>query len=310
MSIEKLKKNDSIALVCTGTPSETEKDAQLSKNYLWNNYEIKACYQHDTFRVLPAIERARIFFQYLQDDRLKMIWSLRGGEGTADIIPYLEQKAGLIRAFTPKLLMGFSDFTPIINYFQQRFNWPTIHGPGARQLVHRMINKTSEKVTLDWLQARTQQIELTDLKPLNIAAHENRIIRAPIVGGNLSLVHISVNDIWELDVANKILLLEEVNEKPHKVTRTLKHLNRIGFFNGVKAILFAGFDLAENLHSDIKRSMQNVLKQFAQEIVCPVLFTDLIGHGENNVLLPFYVDTELHLGHKPRLVIKGRPIFS
>ncbi|OGO94354.1 MAG: hypothetical protein A3F10_00210 [Coxiella sp. RIFCSPHIGHO2_12_FULL_42_15] len=306
-----LKPKDVIALVCTGTPCSSESDPKQAAIYLMERYGFETRYHIDTYQSLPARARADIFMRYLLDERISAIWSLRGGEGTADIIPYLELQAATLRRLPPKLLIGFSDFTSLLIYFEQRYSWPVIHGVGARQMPLRMIDELSETTTLRWLCHKNHSIEITPLHPLNSLAHTPTKINARVTGGNLSLLHISLNDVWQVEGCGKILLIEEVNEKPHKVTRTLKHLHRIGFFNGVKAIIFAGFDfpdlsLLEN--DEIRCTMLRLFQQFGREVTCPVFYTDLIGHGKVNYPVPFYADAELCMGERASLCVRRVPI--
>lgn len=300
-----------VALVCTGTPCSSESEPKEAAIYLMKHYGVQVRYHTDTYHSLPARARADILMRYLMDERVDVIWSMRGGEGTADILPYLELQARLLRQSSSKLLIGFSDFTPLLIYFHQRYAWPVIHGIGARQLPKRTINHLSETMTLNWLRNISDQIEISSLKPLNFSAYVPAKIQGRIVGGNLSLLQISIGDIWQFDVRGKIVLLEEVNEKPYKVIRTLKHLHRIGFFEGVKAILLAGFDfpnLTTVENDTMHRSMLHVFLQFGREISIPLFYTALIGHGQTNYPVPFYADVELVCGEKPLLRICRAPM--
>lgn len=303
MPFAPLKSGDNIALVCTGTTCESPREPELCREYLQQHYSFNAHYKSDTScSLLPAL-RAEILLNYLEDPSIKAIWSVRGGEGTADIIPYLDVHARKIKTLTPKPLIGFSDFTALLVYFKQRFNWPTLHAHGARQMPLRLVNPESEKITLEWLTAKRNQIEITGLIPLNAAAYVFPQIQGDVIGGNLTLLHISLKDLWELNPRGKIILLEEVNEKPYRVARTLKYMQRIGFLEGAKAIIFAGFNFSNDGFQN-HASMLDVLTQFAQESSVPVLFTDQIGHGQYNYPVPFYADTTLALGKNPKLIFQ------
>jgi muramoyltetrapeptide carboxypeptidase len=290
-----IDRNAQIALVCTGTVCDNQTEVIASADYLKKHYGFQVQFAKNTYLHLPAENRAEIFFNYLIDDAISAIWSLRGGEGSADIIPFLSDRSHLIRKSKPKLLIGFSDFTPILVYFQQEFNWPCVHGVGARQLFKRLVRIDTEHTTLNWLMNKSAQISLDDLKPLNTAALHQGKIKAPVIGGNLSLLHISLQDCWEVKPAGKILLIEEVNEPPYKVARTLKYLHRIGFFANTKAIIFGGFNFSN------QSLMHETLYGFAKQCHFPVLYTNLVSHDDNNYPIPFYVSACLKLGVKPEL---------
>ncbi len=297
-----LKSGDQIALSGVSSICQSKSEPELAVTYFMQQAGLIARFQQDTYIALPPRKRADIFMQYLCDDRMSAIWSMRGGEGAADVLPFLLAQLSRIRRAKPKLLIGFSDFTPMLVYFQQHLAWPCLHAPGARQLSSGALSATSETATLDWVLAKKSQLHLPYLTPLNNAACYGKSLRAELIGGNLSLVNISIGDLWELDVRGKIVLLEEVNEPPYKVSRSLKYLQRVGFFNGAKALLLAGSDPVMRTPS-----MLGVLTDFARTCCFPVLLTHLVGHGEDNYPLPFYLTAKLSLGSQAVLSMTAQP---
>ena len=92
---------------------------------------------------------------------------LRGGEGSADLIPMLHEKQNAIKKLPPKLIMGFSDITALLLYFSQHYNWPVIHGFNARQLALQTISPLSEKLTFN------MKTPLADLVKLQFIMFQN-----------------------------------------------------------------------------------------------------------------------------------------
>lgn len=292
-----LKKDSKIALVCTGTPCPAATDPAQTQKYLEENYHLDIRFANETIEKVPASQRAKIFLDYLFNDNIEMIWSLRGGEGTADTLPFIHAEREKIAKLSPKILMGYSDFTPMLIYFAQEFGWQTIHGPGALLLPTKRISDCSEKITLDLLFGLNSP-GLDELKPLNSAARENSKILGEITGGTLSLAHISLKDIWEMDCSNKILLLEDVAEKTHKISRMLKHFHRIGKFDSTKALILGDFfaktpGTTEQERQENNASMQRLFDWFSQEVKFPVFQSDQFGHGHKN--RPFLFNTQATL---------------
>ncbi|MBB72204.1 MAG: hypothetical protein CMF50_07385 [Legionellales bacterium] len=288
-----------VALVCTGTTLADEQQVKAIQR-MCQSYGLQGVYQHDTYQGLPATQRAEILLGYLLNDNIGTIWSLRGGEGSADLLPYLQAYDSALKQTTPKVLIGFSDFTPLLVYFADRYQWPCVHGPGLLQIVENKIDPASIERSFDYL-LRDKAIVIDDLAPLNTAAKDNTTIKATITGGNLSLVHLSLKDSWEIQTAGKIVLIEEVAERPHKVSRTLKHLQRIGFFTDAKTIIFGdvfantwGADAAEQAKT--REALQRALVQFAQGLAMPVLQTARVGHGTQNCPISFSTQATLQTG--------------
>ncbi len=302
-----LKKNDTIALVCTGSIADSDQEVRNTASYLLDKYQLNAVYEKDTFTALSAREKADIFLDHLFNDDVKAIWSLRGGEGTADVLPFIDQKRSEIAKLSPKLMLGFSDFTPLLVYFNQQFNWPTAHGAAARQLYLDLVNQKTESATIDLLFANKNELLIDDLMPLNQVAATSKRIAGQVIGGNLSLVDISIKDIWEVNPEGKILLLEEVNERPYRIARTLKYLQRIGLFDNAKAIVLAGCSFTQAAYAakqtELANSMLRALKKFSESCQCPVFFTQQVSHGNDNLPVAFWRKGEIS-------VEKGRLVFA
>ena len=294
-----------IAFVCPGTPS-TQEEVKQTADYLQSVYQLTAIYQEDVHQILPAKQRAEIFLNYLFDPNIALLWALRGGEGSADIIPFLHQQKNKIAKLPPKLMLGFSDFTPILIYFSQTLGWPTIHGICARQLILKNINQMTEEKTLDWLLGKCATITVPNLTPYNEKARISTLLNGTMIGGNLSLLSICPKESWELKCDNKIVLIEEVNEMPYKIARMLKYLNRIDLFKDALAIIFCGFNFDADKFTNtaiLEQSVSKILSEFSKTCHCPVLFTPKISHAQNNLPITFSMPATLALGNKPCLTV-------
>lgn len=205
----------------------------------------------------------------------KMIWSLRGGYGSAQLIPLLEK---MPKPKIHKWLMGFSDITALHLFFQQCWGWPTIHGPQAASLVDVL---DEESVTrLHSFLTTQKNISFQDLVPLNSTAKKTRAIIAPITGGNLSLLQTSIGTSWELESRDKIVLIEDIGERAYRTDRTLLHLKQSQVLDGAKAILLGDFsDCNEPDGTDLTNA---ALQNFADSLDIPVLRIAHVGHSASN----------------------------
>lgn len=302
-----LKPNDCIALVATGTTWHTDEVVKTAVRYLQQQANLRAIYAEDTYRGLPASERAAILLKHMHNDDVAMIWAIKGGEGSADLLPFLAQQQSQLLQLRPKLLMGYSDFTPLLNYFSQTLDWPVIHGPALPLLTLNKVQSKYAQITFDLLLGRSKGILIEHLQPMNTLAKSDQTVSATIAGGCLSLVSICLKDIWEINTQDKILILEDVGEKAHKISRSLKYLTRIGFFDKAAAVILGDFlsqpigETAQD-HDANASAITKALQLFADVAPCPVLSTTEFGHGSANIPLPF-VRATLTLGNTPALKI-------
>jgi muramoyltetrapeptide carboxypeptidase len=225
------------------------------------------------------------------------VWCLRGGYGCTRLMPELLK---LKAPETNKLFIGFSDITTLHLFLQQKWYWQTLHGPSANQVAHRRIDFESIQEFRNVIFGKVHELVFS-LYPLNDAANQTTLIRAPVVGGNLTLVQASLATPWQIETKDKILFLEEVNEAAYRIDRMLQHLQQSGILQHVKAVLFGDF-VPGKKSNDIEL-IQCVLKHFAQAQSCPILHCLGIGHGEKNRSLPLATKAELALGTQ-QLMIK------
>lgn len=144
-----------------------------------------------------------------------------------------------------------------------------------------------------------------DGSSLNALANQPHRLDACVTGGNLCLVQASIGTSWQLKGAQKIIFLEEVNERGYRVDRMLEHLRQAGIFDNAQAIVFG--DFLDGNEPDGSSLVQPVLERFAQQIKIPVIQIAGIGHGYINQPLWLGSSATLQLGPKSMQLITHAP---
>ncbi len=296
-----LQAGNKVAAMCLGSVLPDAGDAALVRQYFADHYQLEMILDEHIYQWQPARRRAELLLDYLQHDDVAMIWALRGGEGSADLIPYLEQAQTKLQLLPQKILAGFSDITALLVYFAQQYGWSTIHGPGAVQMAKETITQQTKRTMMDLLFGKIQQLTFTELQAYNESAKNPHNLAGQVTGGNLSLLNISIQDSWEVEFANKIIMIEDVNEKAHALVRTLKYFQRIGKFNNCQALILGDF-LGDQQQD--AAAITRVLQFFAENCEFPVFKTDQFGHGKVNLPFVFNKKAQLHCGDRARLVIQ------
>jgi muramoyltetrapeptide carboxypeptidase len=175
---------------------------------------------HDRDR-LNDINRA------LRDPKIDGIWCLRGGYGVMRILPGIDYDA-LSR--TPKTIIGYSDITAFHAAVQRKCKLITFHGPTAREMLTDFSRDSLQR-------AVSRQADSCGTAPnareINAGAAEGRL-----VGGNLAIMSSLCGTPYMPDLADGILILEDVNEPVYRIDRMLQQLKLAGVLNGCKAIVF------------------------------------------------------------------------
>jgi len=207
----------------------------------------------------------------------EVIWSLRGGYGSAKLIPELIK---LPKPSETKIFIGYSDVTALHLFLSQNWGWSTIHGAMLFDLdkpTHKEENFTALAKIIN---GEVKNLEIKDLRPINQAANSASDINGKITGGNLTLLQTSIGTDWEVQTKDKILFVEDVNLQPHELDRALTHLKQAGIFDNVKAIIFGNFSSGK---SNIDESVTTkVIEEFVSQENIPCFKTNRFGHSDFN----------------------------
>ena len=224
----------------------------------------------------------------LHNPEVKAIICVRGGYGSMRLIPSLST---LPCPAEPKLFVGMSDITAFHLYLGQQWHWPTILGA----LTSDVFSAESIAMLKAILFRENDHVAFSG-RALNSAAASNRLINAPLTGGNLCLVQTSIGTLWQLDGRDKIIFLEEIDERGYRVDRMLEHLRQANLLKNAAAIVFGDF-LGGN-EANGKNLIQPVLERFAQQCNIPVIQIEGVGHGHTNFPLMLGTTAQLQLGNR------------
>ena len=239
-------------------------------------------------------ERADDLNAMFADDDVRGVICHRGGWGTPRILPLLDYES--IRQ-NPKVLIGFSDITALVNAVHQETGLVTFHGPnGATPL---------RPYTLDGFRRAVMSTE-----PLGVLANpakrEDELVNrtwprvtfrggratGPIVGGNLTLLAASMGTPWEIETAGRILLLEDVREELYRVDRMLTQLALGGKFDELAGVAFGTCNDCPR-GSGPTFSLEEILGHHFAGLGVPVVSGLAFGHVREMMTLPIGLEATL-----------------
>jgi muramoyltetrapeptide carboxypeptidase len=220
-------------------------------------------------------ERLSDLLWAIESPDIDLIWFIRGGYGTAQLLPHLP-------SFCDKPILGFSDATALLAHgwhaTPEKPRWQKLyHGPVLNSLLS-LCDLTSQQHVQHWL--------TTDQTP-NITGEyafgPNTTVSGPIVGGNLCVLASLCGGNVLGNYKGCILALEDIAEPLYKIDRMLLQLEISGMFNGVSGILLGSF---HNCHppKDADYTLMDVLKERLGHLNIPVYINSPFGHNEVNWL--------------------------
>ena len=275
-----LKRGDTIGLAAPAGPISEDalrhglqllRDCGIKKV----KYASDIC-RHENYLAGSDQRRLEELHQLWDDDEVKAIVAVRGGFGCARILPRLD--FDLIRQ-KPKILVGFSDLTILLNVIHRQTGLVTFHGPMLSTLVRdgrEVLESTLNELTIH----AQQQLRIKGLEILRPGQAQG-----PLLGGNLTCIAHLLATPYEPAWEGAILLLEDINEPAYRLDRTLTQLSLAGRLDSVAGIILGDF-LDSNAHSinDLDLVWQRVLALTPEKI--PVWANFPAGHGRRNILLP------------------------
>ncbi len=224
-------------------------------------------------------QRAADFNEAARDPAVRGIFALRGGYGTMRILDAIDYAA---LAGDPKVVLGYSDLTALLNAIAQRTGLVTFHGPVAA------LSEFSENETA-WLRAAVMSAKpIGALQCAQGAAIVAGSATGRICGGNLSLVTALLGTPYEIDTTDALLTIEEVDEAPYRVDRMLTQLRLSGALHRAAGILVgrcARCDVDEN-HAYAAMPLAQTLADRLGDLGVPVLSDLPIGHDGEQWTLP------------------------
>ncbi len=306
-----LSKGSTIAVVAPGFTFQKDKFENGIKT-LREHYGFKVVYQDSIFDrdgYFAGTDERRLneMYHWMTSENVDAIIGARGGYGCTRIYPELISKLKKVKNLKPKVIYGYSDLTTFLNGFYQDLNWTTFHGPVVVSQIFQNTNNSLDRESFE-------QNLLSDTKPESIT-HPDMItlspgkVKAPLVGGCLSLVSASIGTSFQLNTKNKILFIEDVGERPYRIDRMLIQCEQAGLFNDVSGIIFGEYTncnpptVAEFGHEtfDVKTVIVEFMKRITKKRKIPIVYNFPAGHGSPQCTLAIGTTVEIDANSKPTI---------
>jgi len=281
-----------VGLVAPASPVAEDEDARAAVDLLESlGFEVRPgrqIFQRSAYLAGDDAARAADFNEIARDPTVDAIVCLRGGYGTARILPAIDYDA---LARRPRVIMGYSDITALLNAVHQRTGLITFHGPIAAQNFTEYTYEEYEKVLVEGrgpcelgtppeFEARPGFVERENrLTPIVSGRAEGRLI-----GGNLTLLAHLVGTPYEPDYEGAILVLEDVYEAPYSIDRMLTHLWLAGRLQRCAGFALGKFTEAETDGNTF--SVERVLRDRFEPLGLPTLRGLMIGHVDDQTVVP------------------------
>ncbi|EIJ39423.1 putative MccF-like protein (microcin C7 resistance) [Galbibacter orientalis DSM 19592] len=243
------------------------------------------------------IARVEDIHEMFLNPAIDAIFCARGGYGCTRILKdinfdYIQQN--------PKILLGFSDITALVNSIYQKTGIVTFHGPVGTTLDNQFNRTQLERIiehTNNSIQLATETFPAS--KTLADSTFENYVITSgtatgKLVGGNLSLLSAMTGTDFDVDYTDKIVFIEEIDEDPYRVDRMLTQLLDSKTFKHAKGIVLGVFKGCDDPKRANSFSLKEVILDRLKPMNIPCVYGFPIGHVDHNITLPVGIEARLN----------------
>jgi muramoyltetrapeptide carboxypeptidase len=241
-------------------------------------------------------DRAGDLMKMFADRKVDAILCVRGGYGTARLLPRLDYR--VIRA-NAKIFVGYSDITSLHCAFLAKANLISFHGP--------MLN--SDFIQKDFPDFTRQSFLRTLLEPVapgsisrgyrkqTVSILRHGIASGPLVGGNISILCASLGTPYQASFKDSILFFEDLDEVPYRFDRMLTQLLNAGLLQQVAGIAIGinknCQDPKARTAKEYRQTLEDVFRERLLPLKIPIVAGLPFGHIPLNATLPVGVRVTL-----------------
>lgn len=300
----RLQKGDTVGVIAPASSAFEDEEIRFAIDIVdslgYRVKEGKHLYARDKFLAGTDRDRADDVNRMFADDGVDAIFALRGGYGTSRILPYLDYD---VIANNPKVFIGYSDITAILNAIHAKTGLTVFHGPVAKQNFSDYTLAEFRKVLVD----PAPHTRIGEAPPIEtregFVDAKNRVTRfkggkaeGRLVGGNLTLIANLMGTPFEPDFRGKILFIEDVGEAPYRVDRMLTQLWLAGRLQETAGLAFGKITGAYDTCNDFSGntfSIEEVIRMRCEPLGVPTIRGLMIGHVEDQTTVPLGVNARL-----------------
>jgi muramoyltetrapeptide carboxypeptidase len=233
-------------------------------------------------------QRADEINQFLRDPKVRAIFPVRGGYGLTRIIDRIDYAA--LRK-DPKIITGYSDLTALHLAVAREARVVTFHSPMPMRDLWREDQAEYAFAARSFRRAvfADQYPQGQTGFPIAMPADHRPVAlvggkaRGRLLGGNLTLICSTLGTPYAIQPQKAILFIEDVNEAPYRIDRSLSQLRLAGVLDSLAGVVVGSFTSKEPTDA---AETDRVLREYFGKMKIPALMNFPVGHTPRNATLP------------------------
>ncbi len=288
---KKLEKEDTIGTFTASNPIREDINTWLKNGISklerlgFNVVTAKNIFKKTYYTAGTPEQRASDFMELLEDPNIDAIITTMGGENAHQILPLIDFDK--IKN-NPKIIMGYSDPTVLLNSINKKTNLITFYGhhicsfdPNWKWFSDEYDLKYFKKILMDneipgFIEASSKR-----------ETWRGGIAEGEFVGGCLTDFRKLIGTPFEPEFKDKILILEQLSESPQEINVALTHLKQAGIFDEIDGLLLGKFyDCLDKKHETWNKPLKELFLDELKEYNFPILKTEDFGHFSRMFPIP------------------------
>ena len=247
----------------------------------------------------PPELRAAAINQAWRDPSIAGIIAVRGGYGSAQLLPLLDAEAA---RHSRKLFVGYSDLTSILAFVTLRCGLVSFHGP---MLEGRLSRGEAGYDRASFEKAVCRAEPLGELAPAGLEVLRPGEAHGMLLGGTITQLLASLGTPYAFDPPpGYVLFFEEVGERPYRLDRMVLQLRQANLLARASAIVISDLKDCVEPAGGIPTARDVMADVFA-DFPGPVIFNFPSGHtARPAITLPLGVRCRVVASSVPRLIIE------
>lgn len=230
-------------------------------------------------------ERVADVHAMFEDQNVDAIFCVRGGTGCNRLLPLLDLK---IMRKHPKVFLGMSDVSILLNVFFQKAGLVTFHGPN--------VEWWHDPAAKERLRVVTESVPYARVRPLSRWRSVRRgVAEGRLLGGNLEALDSLAGTRFALDWKDKLFFWEELREDASEISHCLMNYKLRGVFDKIRGMLMGKLYKCPPCDG---KSVEEAVHDLTRHDAFPILAGVDFGHYYTNIVLPVGVRVRMDAGKR------------
>jgi len=233
-------------------------------------------------------ERLNALHDVFKDKDVRAVMLAKAGYGALHLLDSIDD---VIIANNPKILVGYSDATALLMALFLKVGLVTFHGPMLYDLRNGADHKTWQWFQEILLQGGSVRLDTASVPQIRVLRPGSGA--GQLLGGNLTLLTHLIGTSTDFDSTDRILFLEDYDEKLYALDRLMLHLRRAGKLQRLQGLLIGEMHKIADDQIPFGQSVDEIVMSHCSGTHFPIISNCPFGHGAHQLILPIGIPAAL-----------------